>query len=56
MKKTIFGIMALVAFLFVIGTVGALDNNLIAPGACLLRGAFGLAVFGGCSKAAGLWC
>ena len=56
MKKTIFGIMALVAFLFVIGTVGALDNNLIAPGVCLLRGALGLVALAGCSKAAGLWC
>ncbi len=48
------GVGALLAFLFVFGTVGAMENDAVTVGAGLLRCGIGLAVAFGLATAAGI--
>ena len=47
MKKTLWGIVCLLGFLYVAGAVGAMENDAISTGQGILQSIIGLAVFAG---------
>lgn len=47
MKKTLWGIICLLGFLYVAGAVGAMENEAISMGQGILHSIIGMAVFGG---------
>lgn len=53
MKKTLWGIICLLGFLYVAGAVGAMENEAISMGQGILQSIIGLAVFAGSAYAGG---
>ena len=51
--KKVFGILAFLSFFFVLGTVGAIECDMIAPGTGFIRAMLGIVVMAVFAKIAG---